>query len=328
MRSQDGILACCSTALSAAMLLGAAFLSALTDPMLSRPALQMLSVVRPFFNSLILDPRKTQGEITEYALSQSYEVELALMECLRLLAPISAEIVPVAPIREGDCGTPAAVLLRSLGDKEKVTFDPPLLLNCPMVVALGHWLESAVQPAAKEAFNSPIAQIIGSSYSCRTAYNRPDTRLSQHAFANAVDLPVLVLANRQRIDIAKQWGATRRDLAVANRKLAPVTSLTEHQTSNHIPKDAKVVGPAGKGTTPAIAANAPTLNVTSFSQAKATSLASLINSPSTPQAKFLRRIHQAACGWFSTVLGPEANEEHRNHLHLDLQTRDSPNVCE
>jgi hypothetical protein len=328
MRSQNGISACCSTALSGALLLGATFLSALTDPTLSHSALQMVQVVRPFFNSLTFYPGNTEGE-TEYALSQKshYEVELALMECLRLLAPVSAEVVPVAPIREGNCGTPAAVLLQSLGDKEKVTFDPPLLLNCPMVVALGHWLESA-QPAAKEAFNSPIAQVIGSSYSCRTAYNRPDTRLSQHAFANAVDLPVLILANRQQIDIAKEWGATRHDLAVAKRKLAPVTNLSEHQIRKRIPNNAEAVVPAGKSTTLAIAAYASTLNETSSSKAKVASLASLTNSLSTPQAKFLRRIHQAACRWFSTVLGPEANEEHRNHLHLDLQTRDSLNVCE
>ena len=256
MRSRNGILACCSTALSAAMLLGAAVLSALTEPMISRSALKILPIVRPFFASLTLGQRKTQRETAAYALSQSYEVQLALMECLRLLAPVRAEVVPVAPMREGDCGTPAAVLLRSLGDKRgKWAFDPPLLLNCPMVVALGHWLESAVQPAAKDAFNSPIAQIVGSSYSCRTAYNRPDTHLSQHAFANAIDLPVLVLANRQQIDIAKQWGATHRDIEISNRELATVASLTEHQTSNHIPKNPKVVGPAAKGTTPTIAAN-------------------------------------------------------------------------
>jgi hypothetical protein len=31
----------------------------------------------------------------------------------------------------------------------------------------------------------------------------------------------------------------------------------------------------------------------------------------------LREMHAAACGPFSTVLGPEANAFHRNHLHLD-----------
>ena len=129
----------------------------------------------------------------------------------------------MAPTRDGDCGAPAPVLLRSLS-KEKVAIDPPLLLNCPMIVALDRWLETTVQTAALEAFGSPVARIVGSSYSCRTAYNRPDTRLSQHAFANAVDLPVFILANGRRIDVAKEWGATRRDLLAAKAKLASIVA--------------------------------------------------------------------------------------------------------
>jgi hypothetical protein len=33
---------------------------------------------------------------------------------------------------------------------------------------------------------------------------------------------------------------------------------------------------------------------------------------------FLREIHSAACDTFYTVLGPEADANHRDHLHLDL----------
>lgn len=41
--------------------------------------------------------------------------------------------------------------------------------------------------------------------------------------------------------------------------------------------------------------------------------------PSTaPEGRLLRLAHDAACGAFTTVLGPEANREHRDHLHLDL----------
>jgi len=49
---------------------------------------------------------------------------------------------------------------------------------------------------------------------------------------------------------------------------------------------------------------------------------------SLPQAKFLRQVHDGACEVFTTVLGPEANDVHRTHLHLDLQERHSLNVCE
>lgn len=37
-----------------------------------------------------------------------------------------------------------------------------------------------------------------------------------------------------------------------------------------------------------------------------------------PAGRLLRLAHDAACGAFTTVLGPEANAEHRDHLHLDL----------
>ena len=37
-----------------------------------------------------------------------------------------------------------------------------------------------------------------------------------------------------------------------------------------------------------------------------------------PEGRLLRLAHDAACGDFTTVLGPEANAEHEDHLHLDL----------
>ena len=37
-----------------------------------------------------------------------------------------------------------------------------------------------------------------------------------------------------------------------------------------------------------------------------------------PEGRLLRLAHDAACGRFTTVLGPEANAAHADHLHLDL----------
>ncbi len=42
----------------------------------------------------------------------------------------------------------------------------------------------------------------------------------------------------------------------------------------------------------------------------------------------LRRLHAAACGPFGTVLGPEANALHADHLHFDVATRRSGPYCE
>jgi hypothetical protein len=39
---------------------------------------------------------------------------------------------------------------------------------------------------------------------------------------------------------------------------------------------------------------------------------------SSPEGKAMRFAHDAACGHFTTVLGPDANAEHADHLHIDL----------
>lgn len=42
----------------------------------------------------------------------------------------------------------------------------------------------------------------------------------------------------------------------------------------------------------------------------------------------LRAIHDAGCGPFGTVLGPEANALHADHLHFDVAVRRSGPYCE
>ena len=313
MRQHGWFAACGSALLSIVTLLSACFLVAQHHSFWSRPAFQVALTARPLLKSLLDDTASSTRQKTDRLVTAEPEVALALMDCLRLLAPATADVVPVGPLREGDCGTLAPVFLRSLGDQDKVAFDPPLLLTCPMVAALHRWLETTVQIAAREVFKSPVVRIIGTSYSCRTAYFRADTRLSQHAFANAIDLPVFVLANGQQLDIAKEWGATRRDFAVAKTAtvVKPATRVADSVPSS-----------SGAGrrslTVPVKAGAAKTSKATT----------SYSGDASTREAKFWRRIHRSACEHFSTVLGPEANETHRDHLHLDLQSRGSSKVCQ
>jgi hypothetical protein len=45
------------------------------------------------------------------------------------------------------------------------------------------------------------------------------------------------------------------------------------------------------------------------------------------RAGFLHAIHEGACRIFGTALGPEANDAHRNHFHLDMKERRQP-LCD
>ena len=253
------------------------------------------------------------------------EVGAALMQCVSLLAPISAEVIPLAPVRYNDCGTPAPVLLRSIGGKDRIAVDPPLVMNCPMVAALSHWLEKTVQPAARAALGSPVARIVGSSYACRNLYNLPNERRSQHAYANAIDLPVFFLADGRKVDLTQGWGPTRRDL-VAGVKLVPIVSKTPEGAAGSVTTadmKTRVNGASTAMTVVKASAEQPAEGAA----APAPKAAPLPDPLTLPEAKFLRHVHRGACDEFTTVLGPEANDVHRTHLHLDLQDRHALNVC-
>ncbi len=253
------------------------------------------------------------------------EVDAALMQCVSMLAPVNAQVIPLAPIRYNDCGTPAPVLLRSIGGADKVAVDPPMLMNCPMVVALSRWLEKTVQPAARATLGSPVARIVGSGYACRNLYNLPNERRSQHAFADAIDLPVFFLADGRKVDLATGWGPTRRDL-VAGAKLIPIVAK-EGSAGDAVQGSASAKmsarAPDGRAAMQASVKSAALIQ----GNPDAASKAPVPDPLSLPQAKFLRQVHQGACAVFTTVLGPEANDMHRTHLHLDLQDRNSLNVC-
>ncbi|MGQ0457740.1 MAG: extensin family protein [Hyphomicrobium sp.] len=52
--------------------------------------------------------------------------------------------------------------------------------------------------------------------------------------------------------------------------------------------------------------------------------------PPTIKGEFLHRVHAGACRIFGTTLGPEANNAHRNHFHVDMAQRKSAStkICD
>ena len=43
----------------------------------------------------------------------------------------------------------------------------------------------------------------------------------------------------------------------------------------------------------------------------------------TDEASYFRALRTAACGWFTTVLGPGADAFHANNMHIDIERHDS-----
>jgi hypothetical protein len=146
----------------------------------------------------------------------------ALRECLALLGPVEAEATLDEPMRQGQCGSAAPLRLRSVGSgAAKVVFDPAPEMNCKLAAGLSRWVDTVLQPAARELLSSRIVRIVGaSSYACRNIYNRAVGPLSEHATGNAIDISGFVTADGRTIMVTKGWGPTERDIAAAKKKTA------------------------------------------------------------------------------------------------------------
>jgi hypothetical protein len=245
------------------------------------------------------------------------EVIGALRRCVFELAPTGALVQPLEPIRNGQCGTPAPVRLRGFNLPMTMEVSPPAVVNCSIVAKLHDWIRDSLQPAAERHLGSRIARIVtASSYDCRNRIGSSDTRISEHAYANAIDISAVVTADGRTIDVLSNWGPTVRDLQ--NR----TASADDGRTGGEA-KETR--GEAAGGSTPA---RKEASSGRRSDQRKTMTDVAVISEARTREAAFLRDVHAGACRIFGTVLGPEANEAHRNHLHLDLAPRRRRAFCE
>ena len=84
-------------------------------------------------------------------------------------------------------------------------------MRCPLARAFALWVREAVQPEAARTLGSPVRRIESfGTYSCRPVNSRSGARLSEHSFANAVDIAVFVLADGRRISVKDGWNGDDR----------------------------------------------------------------------------------------------------------------------
>ena len=218
------------------------------------------------------------GEVPTIPWSDA-EVAAAKAKCTEALSSIKVNYEPLAPIKQGLCGAPAPILLKTLGGDPKVELDPPAIVTCQLARALNTWLDKTVQPKAEALFVSPVSKLhnVG-SYACRNRYHDAYQPLSEHALANALDISEFVLASGERITVLDNWPKNSFTLAVP------------------LPNPVRVA---------AVGTSVPMASTTSADQ----------------KAQFVKYVHDDACPTFGTVLGPDANEAHKNHFHFDMKQR-------
>jgi len=268
------------------------------------------------------------------------EVANARGQCIALLAPIVADVTPAPPLKEGDCGTASPVVVKSLGRTNTVELRPPITINCSTVVALYDWLEKTVQPTAQSLLGTSIVRLSGTGgYQCRNRIGAGESKISDHAMANAIDIMSFETQEHRIIKVESEWvpgapevlgsiaggqptgSAQRETAAQKGKKSDPTPTQKSGSTTVTLQKSSSTTASAQKS-------GATTVTVQESSPAAVTAQKSSATAveppqPIKPEAAFLRRLHAGACQRFTTVLGPDANAEHHNHFHLDLALRRS-----
>jgi hypothetical protein len=107
--------------------------------------------------------------------------------------------------RQGPVACGAEQVVTYLGGPAKIRYKNPPLLTCRLALALSRF-EQLAQEQAAEQLGQRIARLehLG-TYSCRKMV-RFDF-VSEHSYANALDIRALVLTNGRRLTVEKDFGA-------------------------------------------------------------------------------------------------------------------------
>jgi hypothetical protein len=131
---------------------------------------------------------------------------------------------PLRPskLQEGvTCEAPEGVAIRRGGTG--LRFEPSARVNCAFGLRLARF-EAIVQEEARRILGSPVRAIVQlGTYNCRRMAAYPDL-VSEHSFANAIDVATFVLRNGRSVVVERDW--VRADKPAATRAAQFLRSLT------------------------------------------------------------------------------------------------------
>jgi hypothetical protein len=119
--------------------------------------------------------------------------------CRVRLRRLGAAFEPLPPISEGQCSAPLPLKLTALADG--VALPQGATLTCRTAEALARWA-SEVRVEAERTLKHPLTALeIGGSYVCRGQNHDVEAKLSDHAFASAVDVMGFALSGRAAVPV-------------------------------------------------------------------------------------------------------------------------------
>jgi hypothetical protein len=148
-----------------------------------------------------------------------------------------------APLRsENGCGHDDAVWL----ERSEIEYGSRVLLRCPAMLGLLMWERHVLAPAAEQHFQRKLAALrhLG-TYSCRGIRESGRGSLSQHAYANAIDVAGFTVTGGPSMTLRRDWkddgasGAFLRDVRDGACRIFGVVLSPDHDRNhaNHFHLD-------------------------------------------------------------------------------------------
>lgn len=111
----------------------------------------------------------------------------------------------IPPLSEGMCGERSPLKVTAIGKDNAVKLAGAITTNCAMAGTLANWVVE-IQKEAQKDFGAEIESITtGSDYQCRKVNNGHQGRVSEHAFANAVDIVAFKFKNGKSTELTSGW---------------------------------------------------------------------------------------------------------------------------
>lgn len=112
--------------------------------------------------------------------------------------------VPEMPAADGKCKVPNPVQITAISTPAgEVGFPGGPILNCIFAKRFTAWVSDIAAPVVKAHTGEGLAAIVtGPGYECRTRNGDTTTKISEHAFGNAIDIAAFKLEDKESLPVA------------------------------------------------------------------------------------------------------------------------------
>jgi hypothetical protein len=133
-----------------------------------------------------------------------------LRDCLSDLKAANVEFVELGSVSKEGCTVAGAIELDAISSPfGKVSMPSKPTMACLFSRQFTSWVRDVAAPLTLAYMNSKLASIeTGPGFVCRTRYDKPDEKVSEHAKGNAIDVAAFNMEDGRRLSVKDASAST------------------------------------------------------------------------------------------------------------------------